>query len=40
MCMERLFNSIKELTNTANTPAIRENVGIRELSNAFKNKLN
>ena len=25
-------NSIKELSNTSNTPAIRKNVGIRELS--------
>ena len=31
--IRELSNSIKELTNTVNTPAIRKNVGIRELSN-------
>ena len=47
--IRELSNSIKELSYTANTPAIWKNVGIteisycinfKELSNSFKDKLN
>ena len=31
--IRELSNSIKELSNMANTPAIWKNIGIRELSN-------
>ena len=33
--IRELFNSNKELSNMANTPAIWKNVGIRELSNSI-----
>ena len=33
--IRELSYSIKELSNTANTPAIWKNVGIRELSNSI-----
>ena len=33
--IRELSYSIKELTNTADKPAIRKNVGIRELSNSI-----
>ena len=33
--IRKLSNSIKELSYTANTPAIWKNVGIRELSNSI-----
>ena len=37
--INELSYSIKELSNTAYTPAIWKNVGNRELSNSFKNTL-
>ena len=33
--IRELSSSIKELSNTANTPAIWKNVGIKELSNSI-----
>ena len=38
--IRKLSNSIKELSNTANTPAIWKNVGIRELSNSITELFN
>ena len=38
--IRELSNLIKALYNTANTPSIRKNIGIRELSNSVIDNLN